>query len=80
MNRRSFLKGLLAVSVAAATPKIFSTDLYTHASHDVVRDVVNVYSINDLPEPMDGVIYFEGDTTYNFMNPLVSDMKLSLRY
>ena len=60
MKRRSFLKGLLVGAAALSMPAI------TWAKSKLKRK--RVYSVNDLPKPINGVITLDENTVYEIQN------------
>lgn len=65
MNRRGFLGLLLKTSViaVACASVVGKTALYENP-HKTISNIVNVYSVDDLPTLIDGVIKLEENTTY----------------
>ncbi len=72
MKRISFVKSLLAVSIASTLPALaISKGLIVNE-----RNIVSVYTVNDLPAPVDGVINLAPNTTYDFKNTISAAIKV----
>lgn len=82
MKRRQFVKTLLAVSIAGAIPAMsrvsdpFNPDNLVIKYDGVADHIVNVYSIDDLPTPIDRVIYMADNTDYRFMKPISVNLRV----
>jgi hypothetical protein len=65
MNRRNFLKGLIASVVVAAAPSI------AWAKSKLRR--IKIFSEDDFPKSVDGVITLEENTVYELQNTITTN-------
>jgi len=73
MNRRGFLGGLLkGVVIAVASTSVVGRGILSSDPIETLSalNVVNIYSANDFPEPVDGIISLQDNTTYLIHNEI----------
>ncbi len=81
MKRRSFIKGIGALFALAAIPAIAVVDkvkpLVDKVKQSPLFNTVFVNSVDDLPEPIDGIISLEPNTDYKLTGDILIDSPLS---